>query len=348
MNEINTTNLESAGEYAIEVMVFRLDDKLYGVAATEVLESVWMPGITPLDGVCDNLAGVVNFHDALVPIVDLGLCMGRKQNRYGIDDVVIFIGTAKHGSMGIIANSIEDVRSISSDLIEDPVSLYDNNPTLNNSCIVGIARAGKDVIALIEPSQLLTDVTAFCEPTDLTTSEIMDTSDDEQLVLNQRAEQLMHSSKTDISVGETPIAIVKLNKERFGIDLHGVRGFADIGKITRIPYTPEHFVGSMNLRGEIVLLADFSNFLNIQSNLESKPNKVLITDINGSSLGMLVHDIEDIINISPTQIKSVPLGADSDLRKYYKGSVTFGQGMISMLDLTEILKSNEMFVNETV
>ena len=73
--------------------------------------------------------------------------------------------------------------------------------------------------------------------------------------------------------------------------------------ITRVPMMPEYVSGVINLRGQIVPIVDFRLLL---GRFPEEEPCAIILDINGTSIGILVDTVDQMVDISRSAILPVP------------------------------------------
>ena len=74
--------------------------------------------------------------------------------------------------------------------------------------------------------------------------------------------------------------------------------------ITKVPMVPEFVSGVINLRGQIVPIVDFRLLLGRYPEVEQPC--AIILDINGTSIGILVDTVDQMVDISHSHILPVP------------------------------------------
>lgn len=84
-----------------------------------------------------------------------------------------------------------------------------------------------------------------------------------------------------------------LGEEKFGIPLLTVREVIAIPEVTPVPQTPKHFLGIINLRGQVISIIDLRQKLTITPKTGAE-NAVIIFDINGVSVGGVVDTVTQV------------------------------------------------------
>lgn len=172
----------------------------------------------------------------------------------------------------------------------------------------------------------------------------------EKAVFRQRADSLRQAiTEEDSGVTEKiPIAVVGLNGEYFGIDLNVVREFTNVRNLTPIPCCPNHIVGNMNLRGEIVTLVDIRNTLNLSIAPIKTCSKAVVIDVNEVVAGLSVEEVFDVMYLHPSDMTTVSIAANSGSNTYLKGTASYSEKMLSILDLPKILTKGGLAVDEEI
>jgi purine-binding chemotaxis protein CheW len=92
-----------------------------------------------------------------------------------------------------------------------------------------------------------------------------------------------------------------LGEEEFGLPLLTVKEVIAIPEITPIPQAPKHFIGIMNLRGQVISVIDLRTKLGITAKKNCE-NAVIICDIGGVQLGAVVDSVNQVYTPNPEEI----------------------------------------------
>ena len=84
-----------------------------------------------------------------------------------------------------------------------------------------------------------------------------------------------------------------------------VREVIAIPEVTPVPFTPSHFLGVMNLRGQVISVFDLRKKFGIIPN-ESAEKAVIICDLSPLCIGMLVDSINSVLSPTPEQLSVNP------------------------------------------
>ena len=176
----------------------------------------------------------------------------------------------------------------------------------------------------------------------------------EQEVLYERAQSLRHAPEGDSSSGLLPLAVVGLQGEYFGLNLERIHEFTEIHQITPIPCCPPHIVGNMNLRGEILTLIDISHFLQLKGdqspaeNATTRNQQAVVVRIDKLVAGVTVDTVHDVVYLHSSDISPVPAAVHAMNEDFIRGVASYQDKQMSILDLSKILSSENLVVNESV
>ena len=176
----------------------------------------------------------------------------------------------------------------------------------------------------------------------------------EQTVLRERAQNLRHSPEGDSSSGMLPLAVVGLQGEYFGLNLERIHEFTEIHQITPIPCCPSHIVGNINLRGEILTLVNISHILQLKGEQKtegsstSNNQQAVVVRLDKLVAGITVDTVYDVVYLHAADISPVPAAVHAMNEDFIRGVASYQDQQMSILDLTKILSSEDLVVNETI
>lgn len=360
-------------------LIFNLQQLRYGIEASVVQEIFFLPELTVIPGLSEDLVGVINLRGELLPVIDLAIRLGHSQQRYRITDtvVVLKLETIK---LGIIVNQVEEVQMIASEAIKTELAYTlqkELNPSRKSYYIQGIAQLDENLVMILNPQTLVqyignalkglnqeeSSVINGVNPVHLDTVnsylqlQVSSSHDcvfcpeatpEERSIFQERAKNLICSIASQEFTGLIPLAVVGLNGEYFGVNLDIIREFTDIHNLTPIPCTPPHIVGNMNLRGEIVTLVDLRGLVNLPLEYSMPLSKAMIVQVNDVVTGILVEEIFDVIYLKESEIKTIPTAVHLRQDEYLQGTAFYQDKIMSVLNVTKIITQGELMINEEV
>jgi len=141
--------------------------------------------------------------------------------------------------------------------------------------------------------------------------------------------------------------IFMLQQEYFAVPVTKVLEVLQKQNITHVPKTPEHILGIINFRGDILPVIDTRRKFNLPNTNSSEKYVVIVFDIinpdnTKTIIAATVDMVKDVIVINQQNIKPVPeLGLSYDSR-FIQGAVRTDEGFILLLDIEKILSNKDL------
>lgn len=356
------------------LLTFTLHGLSLAIDTKVVREIIWLPELTLLEECPRYMAGVINMHGKIVPVVDLNSRFGHSPQRYSCSDRVIVLDVSGAraelpdqqadipdpsyplGLLGIIVNEVLDVLDIPAEDIElPPFAGRELRP--HSRFVSGEAKAGDGIVMILDPRKIL-ELEFGAEDYEL---EIPETSSPsgpsyfcpeadrhEKEIFHDRAVQLRPVLAKEDSLKLIAVAVVSLSGELLCLELGAVREFSQIHNFTPVPCSPKHIVGNMNLRGNVLTVVDIRGLLNMPEGKISSSTKVVVADLGGFAVGLVVDEIVDVISLRETELVAVPASIRVLNEKFVKGAVPFSGRLAALLDLPVVLAWDGLIVNEEV
>jgi purine-binding chemotaxis protein CheW len=145
---------------------------------------------------------------------------------------------------------------------------------------------------------------------------------------------------------EQRVIAFMLNEELIGINIKNVTKISKRLDITPVPKTPEHILGVMNLRGNIVPVVNLKKMLGLPNDEEKDQEFILIIDSAIGNIGLLIDQVVGAITIDEEEIQPAPinsLGIDS---KFITGVIItkeeYGsKNLLILLDIDKLFYKEE-------
>lgn len=128
-----------------------------------------------------------------------------------------------------------------------------------------------------------------------------------------------------------------LGQEDYAIPLLMVKEVISIPETTPIPKAPKHFIGLMNLRGQVISIVDLRNKLSIKPKEEVADSAVIIVDFQGINIGVIVDSINRVLAFSIGDIQEMPEVNSQVKSDYIRGVYKKEDGLTILLDLAKCL-----------
>jgi len=106
------------------------------------------------------------------------------------------------------------------------------------------------------------------------------------------------------------VAVFRLADERYALETRFVRRVVRLPTPTPVPGTPGHFVGLVNLHGEILAVFDLRPLLGLARPAATDRTRVLVLGADGDEFGVLVDAAEGVVRLRPEEVFSCHGGGE--------------------------------------
>lgn len=127
-----------------------------------------------------------------------------------------------------------------------------------------------------------------------------------------------------------------LGGEEFAIPLSSVREVIAMPKVTPIPETPAHFLGMMDLRGQVISVIDLRKKMNIKPSPAAETT-VIICDFSQFSVGVVVDTVHAVLTPGPGEISEKPMVQNLKGSEYITGVFRKDERLVVFIDIASIL-----------
>ena len=127
-----------------------------------------------------------------------------------------------------------------------------------------------------------------------------------------------------------------LGREDYAIPLLMVREVISVPETTPIPKSPNHFLGIMNLRGQVISVIDLRKKLKVEAK-QDKEEAVIIVDIGGLNIGVVVDSFNRVLAFSSEEVSEMPEVENQINTHYIYGVYKKEHSLTVLLDLAKVL-----------
>lgn len=333
----------------LTLVIFDLDGVRFGVDAERVRESVWLPELAPAEEAPPWVVGLFSLRGHIVPVADLGLYLGHPARRCNPSDQVVVLDTS-HQPMGLIVGEVRDVIEIPRDAIHPAFRFEAEAPGLVH-LVVGEVRVGDDLVTLLDASCLTAlperAVPAEAEERAALALRFCREATPEVRALFRARAMALRQTAADDQGARLGLAVVELGGERFGVELTTVQEFCAITQLSPIPCCPQHVLGAMNLRGDLVTLIEPHSALNLPPAGKAS-GKAMIARLGEQAMGIAVDDVHDVVYLRGEDVLAPPPALRARFGAEITGTAPYAGGIMTVLDLPALLARDDWIVSDTV
>ena len=132
-----------------------------------------------------------------------------------------------------------------------------------------------------------------------------------------------------------------LGAEDYAIPLLMVREVISVPDTTPIPKSPSHFLGIMNLRGQVISVVDLRKKLKVEAK-QDKEEAVIIVDIGGMNIGVVVDSINKVLAFSSDEVSEMPEVENQLNTQYIFGVYKKENSLTVLLDIAKVLDLKDL------
>jgi purine-binding chemotaxis protein CheW len=132
-----------------------------------------------------------------------------------------------------------------------------------------------------------------------------------------------------------------LGAEEYAIPLLVVKEVIAVPDITSVPFTPPHFLGIMNLRGQVISVIDFRAKLGIKPQPKSE-TAVIICDLAPLCLGVVVDSINSVVAPTSGEVSAKPSIQSTRNTDYITGVYRRDKQLVLLVDIAKALSVEDL------
>lgn len=136
------------------------------------------------------------------------------------------------------------------------------------------------------------------------------------------------------------VVVFQCGNEEYAVPVEHVISIEKLGHINPIPHLPNYLIGLMNIREELVPIIDFEQILYHRNGTEFETARIITLKTQDMSLGILVKEAKEILDIPSADIKQIGLVNYSKTR-YFTGVANLENRMITIVDPTIMVHTLE-------
>ena len=132
-----------------------------------------------------------------------------------------------------------------------------------------------------------------------------------------------------------------LASEEYAVDVLSVKEIIEYGDVTKVPGTPVHVRGVINLRGSVVPVVDLAVKLGREESPLSRRSCIVIveTSLQGERVvtGVVADAVNQVIEFSPDDIEPPPAFGTGVRLHYLDGIAKTGSSFVLVLNMDSVL-----------
>lgn len=141
-----------------------------------------------------------------------------------------------------------------------------------------------------------------------------------------------------------------LADEEYGVEVLKVREIIRMPTITKMPNTPQHVEGIINLRGKVIPIVSMRKCFGLPENENNVHTRIIIMDVAGGLTGFIVDGVSEVIRIHSSEIQPPPsLVLSSGVgQEFITGVINHAERLLVIMDVDRMFSDDERQVLEEI
>ncbi|WP_312811779.1 chemotaxis protein CheW [Sedimentibacter sp.] len=132
------------------------------------------------------------------------------------------------------------------------------------------------------------------------------------------------------------------DNQLLGISIADVVQIVGMQEITAVPEFPSYAKGVINLRGIIIPIIDVRLRLKKEEIGYNERTCIIVTNINGSYIGFIVDEVNEVTNIDNENISDPPKMGSDYTNTFITGIAKLNNRIVLLIDLKKVLDEKEI------
>jgi len=132
-----------------------------------------------------------------------------------------------------------------------------------------------------------------------------------------------------------------LGSETYGVDILRVQEIRGWSAVTKIPNSPPHVLGVLNLRGSIVPVVDLRKRFSLEQAEYTAVTVIIVLSVRGQAgrrdFGVVVDGVSDVVDVKASEVRPTPDLGSRDATDHIRGLVPVNERMVVLLDLDRLI-----------
>jgi purine-binding chemotaxis protein CheW len=133
----------------------------------------------------------------------------------------------------------------------------------------------------------------------------------------------------------------QLAGQTYGVEILRVQEIKGWEKPTRLPHSPDHVQGVINLRGAVVPILDLRRRFGLGETEYGRTTVVIVVKVDSArgelTAGVVVDAVCEVCNISSEHLRPAPEVGSAIDSDFVRGLAMVGDGMLVLLDMVQLV-----------
>jgi purine-binding chemotaxis protein CheW len=153
--------------------------------------------------------------------------------------------------------------------------------------------------------------------------------------------QTSEPTNAAVAAGSNQVLTFTLGNETYGVDILRVQEIRGYSPVTRIPQSPAHVLGVLNLRGSIVPIVDLRMRFNLERAEYTALTVIIVLSVQSAvgrrDFGVVVDGVSDVIDVAVGDVKPAPELGSHVSTEFISGLAAVSGRMLMLLDIDQLI-----------
>jgi purine-binding chemotaxis protein CheW len=163
------------------------------------------------------------------------------------------------------------------------------------------------------------------------------TNDEERAVSTAVLPTLDRPSRRSEAAESVQLVSFRLAEEEYGVEITKVQEIILPGEITRVPRTPDHVKGLINLRSEVIPVIDLRCRFGLPAQEATDETRIVVVSVRGKTLGIIVDAVSEVLRAPLARVIPPPPAVTASGHEYLAGLVQLDDRLVILLDIDRVL-----------
>jgi purine-binding chemotaxis protein CheW len=138
----------------------------------------------------------------------------------------------------------------------------------------------------------------------------------------------------------------KLAEEEYGLEILKVQEIIQMQAVTKVPRTPDHVRGVINLRGKVIPVVDLRRKFGLDSVKDTEKTCIIVVQITHKDgkvvMGIIIDEVKEVLDIKADNIEDTPSFGESVNTEFILGIGKIGTSVKMLLSIDKVLSFAEI------
>ncbi len=126
--------------------------------------------------------------------------------------------------------------------------------------------------------------------------------------------------------------LFKLADQDYAMDVSMVKEVIHYTDLTEVPNTDSYITGVLSLRGIVIPVLDFMEYIGLSATIVTMNTRILIVNYDDLCIGMLVDSVEGVFTITSDRLMPVPAFIGKEHLGYFKAAIEYNNRFILLIE----------------